>query len=369
MMNKGDNKRKITVVRPRCMDSEKTLRLTDVLDYGLKGREYEVLETIEEIGNADLRDRRLLFAIELGESGINLEYCSMLKMIRTDRHMFDGSVAGIIVDGSSELYTKSVSRHLAFAANRAGCTFPGRPLVEGTVSLRNFNIIASNLGTDNYSAYRDSVRELAERIGRFSRPALKHPRILALHAGHSSKSNTLMLWDMIQEGIGPDAEIREICLHEGEIHDCRGCSYEACLHMGEESRCYYGGVITREVYPAILECDALVMICPNYNDAISASLTAFVNRLTALFRAHRFYEKRLYAVIVSGYSGSDIVAEQLISSLNMNKTFLLPPEFAMIRTANDPGAIAAREHIREDAAEFGRRMMMELKGEKPCAES
>ena len=24
----------------------------------------------------------------------------------------------------------------------------------------------------------------------------------------------------------------------------------------------------------------------------------------------------------------------------------------MIRTANDPGAIAAREHIREDAAEF-----------------
>ena len=70
----------------------------------------------------------------------------------------------------------------------------------------------------------------------------------------------------------------------------------------------------------------------------------------------------LYAVIVSGYSGSDIVAEQLISSLNMNKSFFLPPEFAMIRTANDPGSIALREHIREDAEAFGKRMIAQLRG-------
>ena len=353
---------KLTMIRPLCPDSDKTVRLRDVLDFALRDHEFDVLETVEEIGNADLRGSRILFAVELGESGINLEYVRLLKMIRMNRNMFDGCIAGLIVDGSSELYTKSVARHLAFSANRAGCMFPGRPLVEGTVSLRNYNIIASNLGTDNYTAYKESVRELAERVAQFRQPLYEHPKILALHAGHSKSSNTLMLWEMISAGIGEEAEIREISLHDGEIYDCRGCNYETCLHLGEESRCFYGGVIPREVYPAIMDCDALVMICPNYNDAISANLTAFVNRLTALVRVHRFYEKYLYAVIVSGYSGSDIVAEQLISGLNMNKTFLLPPEFAMIRTANDPGSIMQREHIREDAAAFGRRMLTQMQG-------
>lgn len=46
----------------------------------------------------------------------------------------------------------------------------------------------------------------------------------------------------------------------------------------------------------------------------------------------------------------------------MNKTFLLPPEFALIRTANDPGSIMQREHIREDAAAFGQRMLAQLQG-------
>ncbi len=111
---------KITLIRPLCPDSEKTLRLTDVLEYGLDGTDCEVLETVPEIEAADLTGRRLLFAIELGESGINLEYVRMLKLIRLNREMFSGSIAGIIVDGASELSTQSVSRHLAFSANRAG---------------------------------------------------------------------------------------------------------------------------------------------------------------------------------------------------------------------------------------------------------
>lgn len=362
-MNAKEDTNRITLIRPLCPDHEKTVRLSDVLEFGLRGVDFELLETAEEAAAADLRNRRILFAIELGESGINLEYVRLLKMIRTNRQIFEGSVAGLIVDGSSELYTKSVARHLEFAMNRAGCTFPGRPLVEGTVSLRNYNVIASNLGTDNYSAYRQSLRELVGRLLDFRRQYTDHPHILALHAGQSKTSNTLMLWNMVREGLGEEAQVREISLQNGEVYDCRGCKYETCLHLGEEGHCFYGGVITEDVYPAVLDCDALVMICPNYNDALSANLTAFVNRLTALFRVHRFYEKRLYAVIVSGYSGSDIVAEQLISSLNMNKSFLLPPEFALIRTANDRGAILKREHIREDAAQFGRRMMAELRGQ------
>ena len=351
---------KLTLIRPLCPDRAKTRRLQDVLDFGLEGYDYDVLETIEQIEAADLRGRRLLFAIELGESGINLEYVRLLKSIRMNRHMFDGCLAGIVVDGDSELFTKSVSRHLVFSANRAGCAFPGRPLVEGTRTLQNFNIIAANMNTDNSEAYRMTVRQLVEQITDFQKMVRPRPKLLVIHSGSPDTSNTLILWDMIKEHL--DAEITEISLREGQLHDCNACDYETCLHFGEKSRCFYGGVITREVYPAILDCDALVMLCPNYNDAVSANLTAFINRLTALFRVRRFYDKSLYAVVVSGYSGGDIVAEQLISALNMNKSFYLPPRFVMMKTANDPGAIASQCHVKEDAADFAARIMEDLAG-------
>ena len=147
-------------------------------------------------------------------------------------------------------------------------------------------------------------------------------------------------------------DIKEISLRNGLITDCRGCSYLTCLHFGEEGSCFYGGPIVEQVYPAILECDALVMIGPNYNDALGGNLTAFINRMTALFTKHRFYDKLLFGVIVSGYSCSDIVAEQLISGLNMNKTFALPGRFAIMETANNPGEILVSEGVRERAAVF-----------------
>lgn len=52
--------------------------------------------------------------------------------------MLDGWTGGIIVDADSELFTKSAARELTFTANFAGCTFVGRPLVEGTSSLAEF---------------------------------------------------------------------------------------------------------------------------------------------------------------------------------------------------------------------------------------
>ena len=100
-----------------------------------------------------------------------------------------------------------------------------------------------------------------------------------------------------------------------------------------------------EVYPAVRRCDGIVMLCPNYNDALSANLTAFINRLTALFRQTRFYNKALFALVVSGYSGSDIVARQIISAMNMNKSFYLPGRFALLETANNPGEALAMPDI------------------------
>ncbi|MFQ7011085.1 MAG: hypothetical protein ACLRTA_00640 [Clostridia bacterium] len=85
-------------------------------------------------------------------------------------------------------------------------------------------------------------------------------------------------------------------------------------------------------------------------------------RMTALFTTHRFYDKALFGVIVSGYSGGDIVAEQLISGLNMNKTFALPGKFAILETANSPGEILQIPGIEEKAAAFADQIRNQLKG-------
>ena len=144
------------------------------------------------------------------------------------------------------------------------------------------------------------------------------------------------VWALVQRHL-EGVEIKEFFLENGAVMDCIGCSYSACIHFGEQGGCFYGSVMQDEVYPAVRRADAIVMVCPNYNDAISANLTAFVNRLTALFRQTRFYDKALFAIVVSGYSGGDIVARQLVGGLNMNKSFHLPGNFALIETANAPG--------------------------------
>ena len=171
----------------------------------------------------------------------------------------------------------------------------------------------------------------------------------------SKTSNTLALWEMVSCHL-QDAEITEISLRNGTVSDCAGCAYTTCLHYGELGGCFYGGVMVDDVFPAIRRCDTLVLLCPNYNDAVSAGLTAFINRLTALFRQFGFYEKRLYAIIVSGYSGGDIVAEQLISALCMNKSFYLPPYFCMMETANDAKSILSSKGIMQRAEWYANRM-------------
>jgi len=339
----------IILIRPHCREKSKTKRLSSILEYSLNGYTHETISTVEEFDK--LQRKKLLFAISLGESGINLELYPILKKIRLERSCFEGSVGGFIIDGNSELFTKSVARELAFSANLAGCSFPGKPLVEGTRSLNNYHVVAQKLDVDNLEAYMHSGRVLVEQIMNFNPPKKKNPKILVLHASNFQTSNALNLWGMVKKHL-PECEVNEISLRNGTVMDCIGCPYKTCRHFGENGNCIYGGVIVEQVYPAIMESDALVMICPNYNDAISANLAALINRLTALLRKLKFYDKYLFGIIVSGYSGSDIVAQQLLSGLNMNKTFLLPSRFAMMETASVAGSIFQIEDIEAKAEAF-----------------
>ena len=317
----------------------------------------ESSEALEQaIGRDILKNRKILFVISLDSCGINMEAWAMMAVLRRFPFSLEGSTAALVIDADSEFYTKDLARLMAFTMNQSGARFIGRPLVEGTGSLLNFKVIARNLGTDLYGAYKESIRDLIDRLTAFEPPVITGPKLLCIHASNRETSNTLSLWGKVRDSLDPAVDIKEVALRNGEIRDCNACHFDMCMYYSRRSSCFFGGTIVEEVYPALSECDAVIMLCPNYNDALGANMTALINRLTALYRNTPFSDKYLFAVIVSGYSGGDILAQQLIGSLTMNKAFILPPRFALIETANAPGSIEAVPDINEAARTFAERI-------------
>lgn len=284
------------------------------------------------------RGGRLLFAICVDALGPDEGFVRLLRLLRANPGCLQGCVAGILVDGGSELYTKQAAQDIALAANLAGCAFPGKPLVEGTASLYNQHILAERLGLGWEETYFRRAQELVNRLQQFCLPRFSQPSVLMLHASDNRRSNTVWLGRQLLARLEPECRTREISLQNGTIQDCRGCSYAACLHFAQNQTCFYGGAISEEVLPAIARSDALLFLCPNYNDAVSANLMALFNRLTNLLLQQELYDKYLFGVVVSGYSGSDLVARQLLGAMCFNKTAILPPEFCLMQTAHDPGS-------------------------------
>ena len=345
--------RRLTVVSPGDTASE---RYALTLEHALRGHPARVRPRMD----GSLENQRVLFAVPLDESGVNHGYYDLLAYLRTHPGCLDGSVGGVLVDGPGDLYTKAVGRELVLSASRAGCAFPGRPLVEATGDLRNFTVQAKNAGCSSEEAYRLAAADLTDRVLGFAPPKRHQPKLLVLHASNHRTSNTLALWSRCRERLGKVCEITEIGLRNGTLEDCAGCPYTMCLHFGEKGDCFYGGVMVQEVYPAIRESDAVVLLCPNYNDALSANLTAAINRLTALYRTTPFTDKAVFAIVVSGYSGGDIVARQVVSALNMNKGFWLPPNFCLLETANDAGTAVELPGIEERLSEFTENILRQL---------
>ena len=234
---------KLILIKPKCENKDSEFRLEKILNKAFLNREYDLIDTIDELKKSNLKHKKLVFAIALGETGINIEYYRMVEYLTLNKNALVDSVAGIIVDGKSELFTKNISRQLAFAANFAGCTFPGKALVEGTGSLANFAVAARLLSTDNYKAYEMSCCDLVDRVEKFQIIYKKMPVILVIHASSTKTSNTLLLWEKVKQNIAENAKIEEISLREGKLLDCRGCKYEDCLHFGESGGCFYGGVM------------------------------------------------------------------------------------------------------------------------------
>ncbi|MDP3448796.1 MAG: NAD(P)H-dependent oxidoreductase, partial [Eubacteriales bacterium] len=295
-----------------------SMRLNETLACALEGVRHERVDSALALPR--LAGNRVLFALGLSEHSLDAAALSLIAALRQNPAAMEGATGVMIIDGAGELYTKQTADMLALAANLSGCSFPGKPLVEATGSLDNWNTQAIRRGVTPAEAYRQAARELVQRLISFTPQRKARPHVLLLHASDRATSNTLQIGMAISERLAPSCDIREISLQNGAIFDCRGCSYKTCAHFARQNSCFYGGVITNDVYPAINDCDALLLLCPNYNDSVSANILAFINRLTSVLVYNSLYEKHLFAVIVSGYSGSDIIAQQVLGALCLNKT-------------------------------------------------
>ncbi len=319
-----------------------------------------IIRTVKDLP-VDLQNRKIIFAIELDECGFNLPLFEMLlKLKKRGNDALSGSRAVIIIQSSSELFTKSTAQKMIFLTNQMGCRFPGHPVVEATHNLNNFLTWQKTYNLPLVEIYREQARELVKKLKDENLKLINRPKILVLHSSLFKTSNTLMLWKMVKEGLGGE-DIRELHVENGTVVDCRGCSYKTCIHYSEEKSCFYGGIMVKEILPAIEEADCIIWLCPNYNDAISAKLMAVINRMTVLYKRVKFGDKTLFSLVVSGNSGSDCVAKQLIGALNINKGFRLPPYFALTATANDPGSIMKVPGIGQKAKEFAENVKREIK--------
>lgn len=320
---------------------------------------------VEEISSpsevSDLKNKKILFSVQLNAAGFCTEMDSLLsKLWNEGKDSLSGSSAVVVVHCPNELFTKTYAQNVILHANMLGCSFMGRPLVEATSSLSNFLVLQKTIPKPLDQVCITLCEDLGARFRLFSPALVRRPKIAVLHSSNFKTSNTMMLWNMIEAHLN-SCDISKHHIENGAVKDCIGCSFTTCLHYGQQKSCFYGGIMIEEIYPAILSSDAIIFLCPNYNDNLSANISAVINRLTALYRTRKFYEKTVFSVIVSGNSGSDALAKQLISGLNVNKTFRLPPYFFISATANDTGTVLKIDGIEEKAKRFAENIKKEIK--------
>ena len=320
---------------------------------------YTLVQDSSHIPN--LQNKKIFFACENTDIDCDiamLEFFS--KLYEKGDKCLLGSVAAVLIHSNTEHGTKRTGQDIIYLANNLGCSFIGHSAVEATSSLRNFLTWQKILNLSVEEICLKMCSRLRNRLLEYNPITINQPKILVLYSSPHKTSNTLDLWHMTSNHLS-DYNIKELQIENGEVLDCKGCSYKLCTHYGNQNKCFYGGVMVQDVLPSIEESDAIIWLCPNYNDAVAANLTAVINRLTVLYRKIDFYDKSIFAVVVSGNSGSDSISKQLIGALNINKGFRLPPYFSIMAIANDPGEIFNIPQIDERTKAFAENIKREIK--------
>ncbi len=340
----------LTVLLFPSQDPAETKRMKSVLTRGLKDCPHRIISDTAFSGTAS----QLLFAVPLGPDGINYAYLRFLSQLRQGLIHLKGCVAGMVIQSEADLYGKALGAEFALALSMAGCGLVGHPLIEGilppTDPFREETDLIFHTESNPMSELLSAIGHLAERImgpvfrGKSpltGRPSL--PKLLCVHPYFVDGSNAYHLWDELKRRLVPFMQYKELCLSRESTTLCPSCQF----HYGKkvDPSSYYGSPLTQETLKDVEEADALLMVVPNIHNSLPAVQLAFIQQLSALCRHKDFSEKAVYALIVSPFSGGDMVAQQLISALSLENSFYLPPNFAMMEVASLPSEILSLPDI------------------------
>lgn len=310
------------------------------------------------------KGKRLLLLCDLDVIGRDLEVDQLIAEWTVQKSQgvsgMEDTCVGLVTRSPSEFFTKSYARRTVWLLNAMGATIIGRPLVELLPNFENFMTWkkTSSLSLEDLAASR--IVDLAKRLLAYEPKKYKQPKLVVIHSSDEKTSNTLALWRQIQKElikIEAPFDIQEVYIKRGSITDCIGCKYEICISEAKKLSCVLGGQFVDEVMPAIDSAHVIMWICPNYNDTIGGDLVALINRMSGFYRTRDLSEKKIYSVIVSGNSGTDSVASQLIGSLVLNKGFALPPYFCLTEIAGDPLSILEKPSLESKTSHFAHRLI------------
>lgn len=300
-----------------------------------------------------IKTERLIIICDLNEIGRDEGVDQLVKQWKCQS--LQGKVIGLICRSQNDWHTKTYARSMALILNALGATLIGKPLVELLPKFENFAAWKKSSEMDLEAIAKFRVEDLVFRVKEYEHQPITEPKVLVLHACSEKTSNTLALWRMVSKNFSikcTGGQIREVYIERGSITDCIGCDYTICVNEARSLNCVVGGQFVHEIMPALEWADVIVWLCPNYNDTLSADLIAVINRMSGFYRTRDLSVKAVFAVIISGNSGTDAVANQLIGSLNLNKGYQLPPKFCLSEIANDPLSVLNKEGIEDKAKAF-----------------
>lgn len=308
--------------------------------------------------------KKVLIICDLNEIGRDSEIDRWILKLRKKANEdnvlpLEGYYFGLVTRSKSDWYTKTYARYLCLCLNALGADIIGKPLIEFLPNYVNLKTWQKRMNGSLEEVARQLIHQLIHKIIVTEHVRIYRPKILVLHASKEGISNTLSVWRMTEKALkklSPQFIIKEIAIERGSITDCIGCPFDVCIELAKALSCTVGGQFVDEIMPALDEADAVVWLCPNYNDTIGADLSSVINRMSGFYRSRDLSQKRFYAIIISGNSGTDAVANQLVGALNLNKGFALAPNFCLTEIASEPLSVLEKEDLQLRVEGFASRI-------------
>jgi multimeric flavodoxin WrbA len=185
-------------------------------------------------------------------------------------------------------------------------------------------------------------------------------KILALFGSPREKGNSTTLAKKIILGAeSKGATVESIYLNGLDIKPCQGCY--AC--QAEESKGCIVDDDMQDIYPKIIEADALIIASPVYYFTMSAQTKIFMDRCLALFNQNPegspLYGKNI--AIAMAYGDKDAFSSGCVNAL---RTFQDAYNYVgahiagmVYGSAEEPGEIANNTALMQDAEALGEKLV------------